>query len=57
MVHGGWKYTAAIDKIKEHYGHNFCVTEIIKKMREDANSENGYPRIFDYDFHKSSAAV
>jgi len=47
MIRSGWNCTVAINKIKHHYGSHLSVTKIIKLMRNDSKSPNGYPRIFD----------
>ena len=47
MVRAGWTSTHAIETIISHYGSNLSATQVLKQMRKDKRSENGYPRVFD----------
>jgi hypothetical protein len=44
IVCAGWTSTHAIETIISHYGSNLSATQVLKQMRKDKRSEDGYPR-------------
>jgi hypothetical protein len=47
MVRAAWTSTHSIETIISHYGSNLSATQVLKQMRKDKRSEDGYPCAFD----------
>jgi hypothetical protein len=47
MVRAGWTSTHGIETIISHYSSNLSATQILKQMRKDKRSGDGYPCAFD----------